>query len=67
MLLNLLPTSKPLLICIILVFLFFSVHLFEIINELKKIKNVDLKSKGFGVSNNSQENTLNQLIVQIMN
>ena len=31
------------------------------------IKNVDLKSKGFGVSNNSQENILNQLIVQIMN
>ena len=31
------------------------------------IKNVDLKSKGFGASNNSQENTLNQLIVQIMN
>jgi len=31
------------------------------------IKNVDLKSKGFGASNNSQENILNQLIVQIMN
>ncbi|MDA9622177.1 DNA polymerase III subunit delta [Flavobacteriaceae bacterium] len=31
------------------------------------IKNIDLKSKGFGVSNNSQENILNQLIVQIMN
>ena len=31
------------------------------------IKDVDLKSKGFGVSNNSQENILNQLICQIMN
>ena len=31
------------------------------------IKNVDLKSKGFGASNNSQKNILNQLIVQIMN
>ena len=31
------------------------------------IKNVDLKSKGFEASNNSQKNILNQLIVQIMN
>jgi len=30
------------------------------------IKNIDLKSKGYGVSNNSQQNILNQLIIQIM-
>ena len=30
------------------------------------IKNIDLKTKGYGVSNNSQQNILNQLIVQIM-
>ena len=30
------------------------------------IKNVDLKTKGYGVSNNSQQNILNQLIFQIM-
>ena len=30
------------------------------------IKNIDLKSKGYGVSNNSQKNILNQLIIQIM-
>jgi len=30
------------------------------------IKNIDLKSKGYGASNNSQQNILNQLIIQIM-
>ena len=30
------------------------------------IKNTDLKSKGYSVSSNSQQNVLNQLIVQIM-